>query len=441
MLGATDQPVVAAPVGVKERLFSLDALRGVALCGILVINIRYFALPVRRIQDPSFPTDGLQAADFWSWLIGNAIFEDKMIGLFSLLFGAGIVLLGSVKRGSAPSRAVVFYTRMALLFVFGLAHAYLLWIGDILMTYAICGCVLYPLRRAPAGLLIGLGCALVVVGPLKRMGPGLYESMRPAVVATEASAQSSDARSETQESARSARRSFGELLSEPVQTEAMTGSWMDAYRWRAEVIPHWHFLGNFDFNFWRCGAFMLVGMGLMRLGALSATLPASVYWGWVIGGYVVGGALTFVGMQPQVASALGANADIAGAARGVINRMAYVARHVGALPMAIAHAGLVMLLVKTVVGRRALAPVASAGRMALSNYIMHSVICVIVFEGWGLGMFGKWGYAQLTLFVVCIWAAQLIVSPLWLKHFNFGPLEWVWRSATYRRWQGMRVGG
>lgn len=268
---------------------SLDVLRGVALLGILVINIRYFALPLRAGHDPNWPNGEGTTSDFWAWFFGTWWFEDKMIALFSLLFGAGIVL-------TATRPLALHLSRQGWLFVIGAAHAFLLWHGDVLMIYAVCGLLLTPLRRVGPALLIPLGILCVLGAPGSRQWAPLVDDLGPPLVAA--------AETDAEPSAFAQRRSeaWGRLLS---QEEAIhQASYGELFAWRAELNVWWHFYGGL-FNLLRCGGFMLIGMGLMRLGWLGDGTRQRFELSLAASGWILGSALTLLGMHPTLTDALG----------------------------------------------------------------------------------------------------------------------------------------
>jgi uncharacterized protein len=332
--------------------------------------------------------------------------------LFSILFGAGIVIM----TFRSPRPAIIHYRRMLWLLVFGLAHAYLLWYGDILNTYAILGAILYPARRLRPALLIALGLAVLSVAIFLRARE-LLASLAPPAQQVSAALSHSD-----------------RIMQRAVETEsaAYRGSWLDLLRWRARINTAWHLYGGIDFNFWRCGGFILIGMGLVQLGILSASRPTSIYAGLAIGGYSLGLTLAILGFWPQLARALGRAPQVAADARPMLGLLAWSARYIGAIAMTCGHIGLIMLACKLTTGP-ALAPLAAAGRMALSNYILQTLIAVSIFDGWAGGQWGRWRFAELTLLVAAVWAAQLVLSPLYFRFFRIGPLEWLWRTLTYLR--------
>lgn len=421
------RPAASEPIAPAERLGGLDVLRGVAVLGILVMNIRNFGLPLGEFDNPRFPGETLSAADLWVWAVSNVVFEDKMIAIFSMLFGAGIVLMSdrALAAGIGRARAAaVHYRRMFWLFIIGLAHAYGLWYGDILNTYAVCGAALYPLRRLGAGALIGLGVVLLAVTVLIRIGPALERTaVGPPTTPAAVSASS-------------------RIMREAGRTEeaAYRGGYVDLLTWRAKLNTAWHYYGGINFSFWRCGGFILIGMGLLRLGVFSGSRPLGVYIGLCLAGYAAGLALFAAGFDPVLGRVLGRVPEAAPEMRRALGLAAWPARFLGSAATAVGHIGLAMIVWR-LLGAKALAPLAAAGRMALSNYLLQTVICVVIFDGWGFGQWGRWRMSELAMLVIAIWAAQLVLSPLWLRWFRFGPVEWAWRSLTYWRVQPMLVRG
>ncbi len=413
-LDSADVPPLR-PTPPHERSTALDVLRGVAVLGILVMNIRNFGLPLGEFDNPAFPDGDADPLNVGVWAISNVVFEDKMIAIFSMLFGAGLVLMSDRGALSGARRAVLHYRRMFWLFVIGLVHAYGLWYGDILNTYAVCGVVLFPLRRLNATLLIALGvlCLATTIGI--RTLPRAFAMVRPPQSAA-APAESLSAR----------------IMREASETEqaAYRGGYVDLFRWRARLNTGWHFLAGYRFSFWRSAGYMLIGMGLLRLGLLAGGRSAGVYTGLMIGGYAAGLLFVLMGFAPQLARVLGHAPEYTPEARRAIGLFAWSMRFAGAAGIAIGHVGLVMLICRTV-SAGALAPLAAVGRMALTNYLMHTLIAVTIFDGWGFGQWGRWSMAEFAALVAAIWSVQLVLSPLWLARFRFGPVEWVWRSLTY----------
>jgi len=522
----TSPTLPQAPTAPRERLGAVDLLRGFALCGILVINMRYFAMPMakRLLNDPNHPGDVFGAADFWSWFGSSLLFEDKMMALFSVLFGAGIWLMRD--RG-----LFLHYRRMFWLTLIGVGHAVLLWFGDILTLYALCGMVVVWFRRLPPSLLIVLGLSSAFFATGERSFEGMLAESEPVAaveppaeapaeeaepatgaetgggaeaagsagegdavllvpveeegaaeppqdppateVLAEPAAETGDAeaagatpaeedRSEDRAEAAaeegavgllSYRREFGrdfsmalrESFDPETEKEMHEGSWWHQVGWRADLVLWWQG-GNFLLNglLWN-GGLMLVGMGLMGLGFLTGKLRAGVYLGLGFAAMAFGLAFSALGLWPQALEPLGRMTALwnrdegpppASFRRYVM--LADVVRRFGTLLVCFGWASLLLWLQRSGVLRALLYPLRAVGRMALTNYLTHTVVCVILFEGWALGRWNEVRYFEQMQLVGAILLAQLIVCPIWLALFRFGPMEWLWRSLTYWKLQPLR---
>jgi len=340
----------AAPVRTAQRIVALDVLRGVALLGILVINIRYFALPLRAGNDPRWHGGALDTADFWTWFSGNLLFEDKMIALFSMLFGAGIVL--------TASRSVLLHlSRHFWLLLIGAAHAFFIWHGDVLMIYAVCGILLTPLRRAPAYLLLPLGILAILGAVGSRQWAPLVDDLAPPPLAVESTHPQATAGTASQLNdasmpsiatepsfAERRREAWGRLLGQ--ELEVHQSDYRSLFVWRAELNLWWHYYGGL-FNLLRCGGFMLIGMALLRLGVLDDRRGTRFNLGLATSGFIFGGALTLLGMHPQLTAALQSESITEGEALGRLRSFGYVIRHLAAIPLALAWVGAILIFRRT----------------------------------------------------------------------------------------------
>jgi uncharacterized protein len=405
------------PIRPDERIASIDVLRGVALLGILTINIWSFALPDIVFTDPS-------AAGGWTgwnkgvWIFFHLLCEQKMMSLFSMLFGAGLIVMVSRTDARGTSLLGIYYRRIAWLSVFGLLHAYLLWDGDILVPYALCGFVLYPFRRLRPGWQILLGALVFLSQVLLAMGLGWLE-----IGLREVTGPNNDRGTEEQ---REWRRSLEEeiLPSRDIDAaiERHHKGYAAQFSRRAEDNLSEEFSG---FVFWsgpRAGGLMLIGMGLMQLGVFAATRSYRFYTTLALAGYALGFPIVGYGILDQIRHDFDPVQQLI--VSGHFN-------YIGSLFVALGHVGLVMLICKAGLLSWLTARLAAVGRMALSNYLMQSLLCTTLFEGWGFGLFGKLDRFPLLGVVVGIWLMQLLISPLWLRYFRFGPMEWLWRSLTY----------
>jgi uncharacterized protein len=400
----------------------MDVLRGVALFGILTINIWGFALPKVVF---SYPPDagGWDGVNRAVWMVFHLLCEQKMMSLFSMLFGAGLIVLMKRSEARGTSLTGIYYRRIAWLFAIGLAHAYLLWDGDILVSYALCGMVLYLFRHWRPRAQIVLGVLVFFSEVALTIGLGLLDlSLQNATGPqnTEGPPPLRQLRSSLEETVFPAHDS--ETIQEDI--ERHKEGYAAQFGQRAEENLYGETLG---FLFWagpRGGGLMLIGMALMQLGVFAAVRSYRFYTLLMLFGYGLGLPLVGYGIvdmmqhdfEPLHETLVGGHFN-----------------YVGSLFVALGHVGLVMLICKAGVLTGLTRRLAAVGRMALSNYLMHTVLCTTLFEGWGFGLFGELDRLQLLGVVASIWLLQLIVSPLWLRYFRFGPMEWLWRSLTYGR--------
>jgi len=208
----------------------------------------------------------------------------------------------------------------------------------------------------------------------------------------------------------------------------------DQFRWRRR-LNWWHHFDGVHFELLRCGGFMLIGMALLRFGFLAGRLCWGTYAAVAVGGLAIGLVLNSLGMLSQIERIREESTSL-----GAVGRpMAFSLRYLGSGFTAIGIAGLVMALCRSGIVLKLLRPFGAVGQMALSCYLMHTLVCVITYEGWALGHWGSHDYqSQLTL-VGWVLAVQLLLCPLWLVYFRFGPAEWLWRSLSYLRPQPMRL--
>ncbi len=403
---------ITAPVAKSERIVAIDVLRGFAVLGILIVNVQGFARVASAYMNP---TSGrvLEGGDLWTWAAIYLFADTKFISIFSLLFGAGIAMMSERMGQRGVSGGALHYRRNAWLLAFGLVHAYLIWHGDILVTYALCGFLLYPLRNLdPRRLLWIGGCAVAFVIPLWSLAgfsiPYWPEADRAAAIVEWAP-------------------SPAELDAE---IAAFRGGWTEQLAARAPIALALQTTALPGMLLWRAGGLMLVGMALYKLGVVTAARSAGFYRRMAVVGLAAGLPIAAAGTAHQI------HVDFAWERAmfqgGLFN-------YVGSIGVFLGYLGLVMLVVKggRIPGLQA--RLAATGRMALTNYITQSLICSVVFYGHGLGLFERVGGPGQVAIVVGIWALQLIWSPWWLARFRFGPLEWLWRSLAYMKRQPMRV--
>ena len=396
MTGATPQ---------DERSELLDALRGFALFGVLLVNLRslslYDLLP--RDERVALPSAFIDA---WLQPFLAALVDGTSITLFSLLFGVGFALQQQRSAGD-PAGTHRYLRRLALLFCFGLVHAYLFWWGDILRYYAVLGLLLIPLSRLPDRWLAGLGVVVCVGLPvwLQPVVPGL---LPPQIGSPE-----------------SAARALATFRSEDVAT-MLAGNLERDLRMRIAVwfLPA-YVLGR-----------LMIGAALGRSGALREPERHLRFWRRLfLAMLALGGGLTLF-FALRTAGVFGEALPWLDSATG---KMALrLGRFAAPLAMGLLYLAGLVLLFQRPRWRRLIAQFAPLGRMALTHYIGQTVVAIALFYGIGLGLGARFGLVGTLVASLFILALQLAASRWWLTRFRFGPLEWLWRSLTYLQLQPMR---
>ena len=425
---------LVAPVAERERLVSLDALRGVAILGILVMNIYMFAMPFVGYMNP-LAFGGTEPINVGTWMFTHILFDQKFLTIFAMLFGAGIVLVSERSEARGASPAAIFYRRQFWLVVIGMIHGYLIWLGDILFMYALIGMLAYLFRRRSVRTLLIVAACIFPVALLFNLGNAQYTETVIAEVGEIGALQQAgeEISAEQQEVLDNweKQRPFFSPNDEDIQAEldAYQGSYPEILAHRAPMVATMQIFMVLMFGLWRVGALMLAGMALMKMGVLSAERSPRFYRNMMFAGYLIGIPLTTFSAFDLHAHGFDSIHQM---------RIGGLANYVGSVVVALGHIGLVMLLVKTGTAARATRRFAAVGRMALTNYLMHSVILTTLFYGYGLGLYGSVPRAAQMLFVVAVIGLQLWYSPIWLQRYRFGPVEWLWRSVSYWHWQPMR---
>lgn len=420
----------AAPIQRAERIGMLDTTRGIAVLGILSMNIVGFGLP-EAYEDPT-SWGGHQGADLWTWRINALVFEGTMRGLFTLLFGAGALLF--LQRQA--HRGALYFRRTGLLILFGLINAYLfLWEGDILFYYGVTGIFLYFFRNQRTPALIAMGILILSVPTVLNLMDRIeYDDVRTRAEAAINVLESGATLSDDEQlaidelNAADARRK-----PEPEELERAIDRIGDSYRSAFRYLKSRTFYIETTFfvryGFAECLGMMLIGMALLKLGVLSGSASRSTYIAMMIAGYAAG-----LGVNAWEVKTL----ESSGFAVDAIMRTS-VTYDMGRVPMTLAHLGLIGWLWQASILVPAQRVLARVGQMALTNYLTQSILCSLLFTGAGFGLFGQFQRHELYYFVIAIWALQLLWSPWWLSRFQFGPAEWLWRSLTYGHRQPMRI--
>jgi uncharacterized protein len=405
-----------------DRITTIDAVRGVAVMGILLMNIVAFGMPGAAYGDPTF-YGGSSGANWAAWAVNYVIADGKFRALFTMLFGASTVLIAerAVAAGQSPAR--VHYARMVWLFVFGMIHAYLIWYGDILVLYAVCGSVMFAAWRWPPRLLLTTGIALLLI----QLAVGL--STYHAIKTLRTDAAQPGAPAAVVEDWTNIRDTINPP---PALRDAELANYRGGYHdnltqraptallFQTQLEP----LSLPDTL-----ALIAIGMALFRLGFFSGAWPMRRYAIIAGIGYAIAIPPDLVLMEWVTRS----NHS------GVIALLTD-AFHLSILrpPIALAHASMIIMIAKSGDVLKLTERVSAVGRMAISNYVGTSILCTTLFYGFGFGLFGYLERWQLYPVVGGVWIIMLAWSKPWLDRFRYGPLEWLWRSLARWQWQSMR---
>ncbi|MDJ0654685.1 MAG: DUF418 domain-containing protein [Xanthomonadales bacterium] len=399
------------PTAGASRLESIDTLRGIAVLGILLMNIQLFAMIAPAYFNPTAYGD-LGGINYAVWVFQHVFADQKFMTLFSMLFGAGMVLMADRAESRGVSATWLHYRRTWWLLVLGAMHAYLLWYGDILVMYAMSAAIVVWFRRRQPLTQFICGAVMLLIGTTIFAGAGLTLPQWPAEAIAEMRSQWAPTPEEISQ-----------------ETAAYRGGWLQQMSHR---VPHslgFHSGAFIAWGFWRAGGLMLIGMALFRWGFFSAVLDSARYRRFAAAGVVIGFPLVVYGLLQHEANQW---------------RMEYsqfqgtLYNYWGSLAVSTAYLCLVMLWFQSGRLQALVHRFAAVGRMAFSNYIAQTLICFLLFYGTGLGLFGQAERWQQLLVVLGVWVLILLWSPWWLARFRYGPLEWLWRSLTYWELQRFR---
>ena len=424
-----DALTVAGPVTQRERIATIDVVRGVALMGILLMNIGSFSGPLEMYMNP-LSVGGHRSWDLAAWTIRWVLFEGKMRAAFSMLFGAGVILLTErAERRGVKNGADIFLRRNMWLVLFGVLHFYFVWIGDILFYYGVTALLfLYPCRKLHFKRLLIAGVAVLAIG----VGSDSYQAIDASRARNErlAAQTAASAGKKLTAEQQQAIKDWNDTLERRKKEhdedlKAMRGNYLDALKYHAAWGPKMQAMFYYMFGFTDMLGMMLIGMGLYRAGFLTGSLSYKTY-GWI----VAAGLLLSVPINGVQAWGL-----IRDNFQPESNW--WVLYQAGRLAGAVANVALVVAFAKSGILPWLARAIGAVGQTALSNYLFTSISCTLLFNGFGFGLYGRLEYYQLFGIVACVWILNLILSTVWLRYFQFGPMEWVWRSATYWKRQPM----
>jgi uncharacterized protein len=430
----------AAPVAQQERISILDSLRGIAILGILLMNIPGFGLPAPACYGDLTVMNELGTINQKTWFAIDWILEGSQRALFSTLFGAGIILFinRQEKRTDGLWPADYFFRRQLWLLVFGLFNAFvLLWFWDILFHYACCGMILFAFRRlSPKALIIAAGICLLLM--TLRENTDFYRE-KAMIHKGELVAQIDTTKTkltDLQKADLEAMNGFKEKNSLEGRKKEMEsslrkvqGDYSTFYKYQSERSFYMETMFFYN-GIWDLLLFMFLGMAFFKNGILTGNASSKIYWALFIVGLGAGLLLSWFRLQPLIEYQFN-RFDITKNTNFEYYEISRTFRALGIF-------GLIMLMYKSGWFKWFFALMRPVGQMAFTNYLMQSLLVGLFFYGVGFGYFGKLQRFEIYYVVGATWILQIIWSHVWLRYCRFGPLEWAWRSLTYWKKQPLK---
>ena len=439
---------LAEPVKAVERLSAVDVIRGFALLGILAMNIVHFGWGFGPYETPILAEGGMNPdgsvtdigkLNTFFWSFNHIIFDTKMMTLFSMLFGAGLVLMNDRASSKGASVTRIYFRRIFWLLIFGIIHACFIWDGDVLTMYALCAPFLFPFRKLkPRTLVItGLAFNLLVIPLLIGFRFIGLPYMRTTAEKVASQVEAKETPNWWNQGVHDA---WKEMSKEelPKREDSLKeiaryrGPYLEIVKKRAGELL-WLPMGLLIYGWVVCGR-MLIGMGLMKSGVFAASSSPSTYDKMIAWGYGIGLPLMAFDVYHKVSHNFFLGKQLSYMLEGwpLITLL-------GSLPVVVGHIGLLMKIVQSGSLPWLTRRPAAVGRMALTNYLGTSIICTTLFYGYGFDLYATLHRPLLWAIVLAVWTLQLLLSPIWLRYFRFGPAEWLWRSLTYWKVQPMRA--
>ncbi|KPM47399.1 DUF418 domain-containing protein [Jiulongibacter sediminis] len=429
------QETTLKPILLGERINSLDVVRGIALLGILLMNINGMGLPM-AYEDPTV-SGGDDGLNLGVWVVNNMLFEGTMRGLFTLLFGASVILLTSrlEAKGAGITTADIYYRRTLWLLLFGIINVYVfLWSGDILYPYALLGLTLFPFRNARVKTLFICAGLLLIFGTLWNIRDyHNAKEIRQAGIEMQALKDAGKTLAEKEEAKIEAwnkqkTKHTPEEIAENVEGR-LQSNYFDVMMAKVEdnqFMQTWFMYRMWP---WDILSFMLIGMAFFKLRIFHAEKSNKFYLLTMLAGYLVGLTVNYYETRMVVDSQF----DVVTMAK------ANQTYDLGRLFTTLGHVGLIMLFVKSGILSFLQKSLAAVGKTTLSNYLLTAIGTSILFYGFGFSLYNQLERFELYYVVAGFWIFQLIASPIWLKYFKYGPFEWLWRSLTYQKWQELKI--
>ena len=420
-----------------DRIDIIDAVRGIAILGVLLVSVNAFGRPGAYFSN--FTLDNESGINYYVWWFINAFFTGSMRALFSLLFGTSTILLlyRLERRDKTLFPADIYYRRMLILLGFAMINGFvLLWYGDILFSYAICGLFLFPFRNLKSKLLLIIGVTLILLPAMKESYNlhKLRQLRTKGELAIQVEGQGTALNSEQKQSKKLWQEyaAAGEGKKQKIEKEktGMLRGYVAIAKDNVKRTISAHTDHFYSEGFLDVIPFFFIGMALFKLGILTGERSRRFYWIMAVSGIGSGLLIAYHMLNGYIKADFDSSlyADYIGADLFQLKR----------LFLALGYIGLIMLFFKYKLAEGLFKILSKVGQMTLTNYMMQAAICAVIFYGFGFSLYGSLERYQLYYVVAAVWAFQILFSNIWMKNFRYGPVEWVWRCLTYWKLQPIK---
>lgn len=396
----------------QNRKVSLDIFRGVAVLGILLMNIQSYANPSAAYLNPT-AYGNFDGINYWLWYFTHLLADMKFMSIFSILFGAGIILFSEKSERKGTNTTLLYYRRNFWLLIFGLLHAHLIWYGDVLYSYAICAFFAFWLRDFNVRRLLISAFIFLMIGSLYNIFIGLSIPHLPAEAIQQIEQFWQPGIAHLNLEIKTYQSSYLEQM--PVRSS------------QALLLETEVFISLF---IWRVMGMMCIGMACYKAKFLSATRSTKFYTLLSLSSLLMGYTIIILGVNQNLAHQFSMEFSFF---------IGSQYNYWGSIFVAIGYISLLSLWIKSNFLASLKRYLAKVGQMAFTNYIFQSIIITFIFYGHGFALFAQLSRWQCLVLVIVMWGLHLIGSKIWLNYFQFGPLEWAWRCLTYAKLQSLKV--